>query len=549
MRVLEFGDQVSAAYAGKLFARWGAEVIRVDRPGASESVADPLAARSLDRYLHGGKQRVAIDYHAPEGGALLGRLAEQCDVLLTDEPATVVDELELLSLGNERAPAIRVSITPFGLSGPYRDWQAVPATLLALGGYTYLMGDPGRAPLTMPGHYPQYQAGQYAYVAALATHIAQLRDPSGPPQTIEISGRLRARSAVARHELQVVQKQYEATERDLTRDIRAAYAELVAAQSALVVAIEVTDVIRRLRDSIQRQVEVGEVPAQELVKADIELLRAELETVRTRNSLDRASQAFNVTIGRAVELPATASEPMTFAPLAAELGELLAEALQSRPEIAGAQSAVKAAQANVALQRSDFRPNLEISLLQNTDVRSSDFFRVKSTGLSLSLAFPIFDTGRIRGRVREAESQVRAFEFVLINTRLLVSQDVTDAFSRVRTTETLVSVYLDAILPGAQDLLSKAEFGYGRGASTLLEFLEAQRTYRATQLEYLVALTDNAKARADLDRAVGRIDQFNTDNSPFLPGVRAHSGRCAHFHKSGILLRPGRIGVCGQHES
>ena len=39
----------------------------------------------------------------------------------------------------------------------------------------------------MPGHYPQYQAGQYAYVAALATHIAQLRDPSGPPQTIEIS--------------------------------------------------------------------------------------------------------------------------------------------------------------------------------------------------------------------------------------------------------------------------------------------------------------------------------------------------------------------------
>ena len=187
MRVLELGDQVSAAYAGKLFARWGAEVIRVERPRASGSAADPLAARSLDRYLHGGKQRVAIDYHAPEGRALLGRLAEQSDVLLTDEPAAVVDELELLSLGNERAPALRVSITPFGLSGPYRDWQAVPATLLALGGHTYLMGDRGRAPLTMPGHYPQYQAGQYAYTAALAAHIARLRDPSGPPQTIEIS--------------------------------------------------------------------------------------------------------------------------------------------------------------------------------------------------------------------------------------------------------------------------------------------------------------------------------------------------------------------------
>ena len=323
-------------------------------------------------------------------------------------------------------------------------------------------------------------------------------------QTIEISGRLRARSAVARHGLQVVQRQYDAAERDLTRDIRTAYADLVEAQSALVVATDVTDVIRRLRGSILRQVEVGEIPAQELIKADIELLRAELETVRTQNSLDRASQAFNVTIGRAVELPATASEPTTFTLLVAELGDLLAEALLSRPEIAAAQSAVMAAQANVGVQRSDFRPDLELSLLQNTDLRSPEFYSLKSTGLSLSLAFPIFDTGRIRGRVREAEAQVRAFEFVLLDTRLLVSQDVTDAFSRVRATETLVSVYVDSILPGAQELLSKAEFGYGRGASTLLEFLEAQRTYRETLLEHLVALADNAKARADLDRAVGR---------------------------------------------
>ena len=323
-------------------------------------------------------------------------------------------------------------------------------------------------------------------------------------QTIEISGRLRARSAVARHGLQVVLRQYEATERDLTRDIRTAYADLVEAQSALVVATDVTDVIRRLRGSILRQVEVGEIPAQELIKADIELLRAELETVRTQNSLDRASQAFNVTIGRAVELSATASEPTTFTLLVAELGDLLAEALLSRPEIAAAQSAVMAAQANVGVQRSDFRPDLELSLLQNTDLRSPEFYSLKSTGLSLSLAFPIFDTGRIRGRVREAEAQVRAFEFVLVDTRLRVSLDVTDAFSRVQTTETLVSMYVDAILPGAQELLSKAEFGYGRGASTLLEFLEAQRTYRETLLEHLVALADNAKARADLDRAVGR---------------------------------------------
>lgn len=132
-------------------------------------------------------------------------------------------------------------------------------------------------------------------------------------QVFEISGRRSARTAVARYELQIDQRQFDAAERDLVRDIKVAYADVVAAQSALIVATGVTDVIRRLRDSVQKQVEVGEVPAQELVKADIELSRAELENLRAQSVLDRAGQVFNVTIGRAVELPATASEPTSFA--------------------------------------------------------------------------------------------------------------------------------------------------------------------------------------------------------------------------------------------
>lgn len=84
-------------------------------------------------------------------------------------------------------------------------------------------------------------------------------------QRFEISGRRSARTSVAEYGLQIDQSQYEATKRDLTRDIKVAYADLVAAQSSLIVATDVTDVIRRLRDSVQKQVEVGEVPAQELI--------------------------------------------------------------------------------------------------------------------------------------------------------------------------------------------------------------------------------------------------------------------------------------------
>ncbi len=174
MRVVELSDkEEAAAFCAKLFRRWGADVTKVEPP------ARPEPARHLDIYLNSGKRRLPLDLKAAPD-ALRGAVAG-ADVIVTDYSARELDELELL----KTAPApVVVSITPFGLSGPYRDYQATAATLLALGGYTFLMGDPGRAPLTMPGSYVYYQAGTYAYNAALAAHLAIGRNG---PTTIEVS--------------------------------------------------------------------------------------------------------------------------------------------------------------------------------------------------------------------------------------------------------------------------------------------------------------------------------------------------------------------------
>jgi crotonobetainyl-CoA:carnitine CoA-transferase CaiB-like acyl-CoA transferase len=168
-RVLELSErEESAAYCGKLLRRWGAEVIRAEPP------ARPAPGEAVDRYLNGGKRRVALDYRAPADLERLRALAASCDLVVTDAPARDVEQYGLLELGGG-APAATVSITGFGLSGPYRDFEAVPATLLALGGHSWLMGDPGRAPLTMPGRYAYYQAGTFAYVAAIAALLSSER--------------------------------------------------------------------------------------------------------------------------------------------------------------------------------------------------------------------------------------------------------------------------------------------------------------------------------------------------------------------------------------
>src|SRR5690606_11367345 len=105
------------------------------------------------------------------------------DILVTDLPARDVIDLGLIETAGGDT-LVRLSITPFGLDGPYRDYEATAATLMAIGGYTYLSGDPGRAPLTFPGRYPYYQAGTYAYIAALASYLH--RASGGTPAPIEV---------------------------------------------------------------------------------------------------------------------------------------------------------------------------------------------------------------------------------------------------------------------------------------------------------------------------------------------------------------------------
>lgn len=179
MRVLEFGDNKAAGYCGRLFQLLGAEVIRVDLPvalplesGVESAEApgiDPLIADidlALDIFLHTGKQRMCLDYLTEEGAGLLARLAGESDIVVSDLMPAQLDRLDWLSFPG----ALRVSITPFGLTGPYRQWQGTGSVILAMGGYTYLMGDEDKAPLTLPTHYVEYQAGQFAYTAALASH-------------------------------------------------------------------------------------------------------------------------------------------------------------------------------------------------------------------------------------------------------------------------------------------------------------------------------------------------------------------------------------------
>lgn len=200
LKVVELGEMVSAPYAAKLMADMGAEVIKIERPGAGDRArtrgpfpagqADPEKS-GLYLYLNTNKLGVTLDVARAEGFELLERLVDGADVLIHNVAPPDMDRIGLnFERMRRRNPRlVMTSITPWGLSGPKRDWRAEDLTLWSAGGICYINGGgaehPEMPPLKTFGQQAGFQGGVHGAVAAMGAVFAAGRDGEG--QHVDVS--------------------------------------------------------------------------------------------------------------------------------------------------------------------------------------------------------------------------------------------------------------------------------------------------------------------------------------------------------------------------
>ena len=213
--VVEVADSVAGAFCGRLLAAFGARVIKIERPphGNWTRYAEPQLdgidapdAGALFLYDNMGKESVVLDWRSAEGMAALLELVGDADVLIDDwQPQTRkslgIDADTLQSLN----PAlVNLSMTPFGLSGPYADWQSTPLVSLALGGYLYLSGEEDREPLMLPGYQAQRLTAMKGYAGIMLALRA--REMTGKGQPVEVS---EMEALAALHQFTFVSHEYD----------------------------------------------------------------------------------------------------------------------------------------------------------------------------------------------------------------------------------------------------------------------------------------------------------------------------------------------------
>jgi len=196
LRVVEYGSFVSAAYCTKLLADLGAEVIKIEEPDGGDESRNhgpfpediPHAERSgLFLYLNTNKLGITLNPRTATGLGLLRALLRNADLFVENDLSRNVEELRLdyASLSELNPRLIVASITPFGRTGPYRDYKAYPINCCAVGGVSQSIGHYWREPLTAPLSHGDYQAGVAAACAATVALLA--RDVTGRGQHIDIS--------------------------------------------------------------------------------------------------------------------------------------------------------------------------------------------------------------------------------------------------------------------------------------------------------------------------------------------------------------------------
>lgn len=193
--VLDLSTGISGPFATKMLADHGARVIKVEplegdpirREGYSLHKANERESGTYFLYLNTNKQSITLDLSKPEGQKVLERLVAKADIVLESfQPA----ESERLGITHERISKLKpevvlTSVTPFGVTGPYRNYKASELTLQALSGFMYLAGDYGEAPLQVAMNQAQVTAGRYASVGTLAAYYHQQKTKEG--QHVDVS--------------------------------------------------------------------------------------------------------------------------------------------------------------------------------------------------------------------------------------------------------------------------------------------------------------------------------------------------------------------------
>jgi cobalt-zinc-cadmium efflux system outer membrane protein len=304
-------------------------------------------------------------------------------------------------------------------------------------------------------------------------------------QPVEFPALRNARQRAARAGVASGSAQLDEARINLYAEVKLAFFEVLRRQDEARLAAENHALLKQIRNRIKLRVEVGESPRYELVKSDAESLTAENSAKTAEIRVAQAKDKLRALLGAPIAGQFEIVHELSVSPELPALDKLRAELLDNQPLLKIAAAETERAEARLEQERSLRipQPTLKWSAERHPDV---SLWRV-------SVAMPLPLWNQRAGPVGEAHANRMRASAEQERIRLGLLGELDYAYGRYQIARRQISVFETGLLRDAESALKVAEAAYRYGERGILDYLDAQRVFRSTRMDYLNATAGEQK--------------------------------------------------------
>jgi len=318
----------------------------------------------------------------------------------------------------------------------------------------------------------------------------------GVGYTLERGQKRQNRLQAARDQTNVTRSQVLDNQRTLTFNVGQQFVAVLLAQSMIDLAEQDLASYQKTIDISQARVNAGDMSEGDLIKIKLQLLQFQTDVSSARLAKVQALAALRQLVGfESVPDKYDVIGTLDYQPIHGGMDEVKALAMRSRPDLVAAQRSVIAAHSQVSLAQANGKRDLGLSF------NYSHVGAVNSAAMFFNMEIPIFD--RNQGEIARTQAAVTQSDELYREASEQVISDVVNAYEGLHTNDEIIGLYRSGYLDQTTQSRDISEYAYQHGAASLLDFLDAERSYRANQLAYRQALAAYMVSLEQVREAVG----------------------------------------------
>lgn len=294
----------------------------------------------------------------------------------------------------------------------------------------------------------------------------------------------------------VTRSQVSDNERTLAFQVAQLYINVELAQSTLELARLDLKSFQQTVDIGKRQFEIGAMNENDFLQIRLQMVQFQTDVEQAELSKAQALSDLRQQLGyESVPSEYDIADQLEYRPVALKLDDLQAKALQNRPDLRAAQQGITAADSQYTLAKANGKQDFTMQ------GNYSHVNSISALSFSFSIPLPIFD--RNQGTIAQMRYAIAQAREQQKGTNNQVLTDVRDAYLGVQSNDHVVQIYRSGALDDNRRSRDISEYAYRHGATPLLDFLVAERNYRAVELAYRQALAAYVTSVEQLRQAVG----------------------------------------------